>query len=138
MAAADTCAEVEAWGDTVMVAGASGLRRENGPLVTLAGWLACAQRLFSTALWIGKADDDVWLHAPRLGAFLHGLKASGATYVGGFETYHWRLEYDSPARWNYFPPSARCTRRIGSVKQSLEVSDGVCDHGSYPRKSTGG
>lgn len=83
------------------------MSRDNGPLVSIVLWYGCAAHAFPSAAYVGKADDDVWLHLPNWAAYLRGtlpwLRAGRfGAYVGTmFEGYHWRPDVDAPVGWRH-------------------------------------
>ena len=93
-------AESNVWRDLVLVNASSTLPRSIGPTLSLLRWCACAPRLYPTARFIGKYDDDVWVNGPAMSAVLRmvlraiDLNASdtqpeGEAIIGRLETYHW-------------------------------------------------
>ena len=51
-------------GDIVFLPALASLDRPSGPLFSLILWLRCALSAWPAAGFIGKADDDVWVHLP--------------------------------------------------------------------------
>lgn len=85
--------EAIAHGDTLLVPSvAYNETRVRGPLLSLAWWLAYAQRTMKHARWVGKLDDDAYLHAPDLARLLmrsrEQLGAQAAVYMGVMTWYH--------------------------------------------------
>ena len=77
----------------------SELLRENGPLLSIFLWFRCATTAFPMALFIGKADDDCWLHPSQWAVLLQNavLLQSQATAGKTFDRSAFDLWDDSTA-----------------------------------------
>lgn len=66
----------------------SELLRENGPLLSIFLWFRCATAAYPAASFIGKADDDCWLHPSHWAVLLQNAfllqyhAAAGTTFNG--------------------------------------------------------
>ena len=67
--------EAREHGDVTFLNASVHAPRSTGPLLSLVAWWACAQLAWPGAMHIGKADDDVWIDLPRIGAHLHSTHA---------------------------------------------------------------
>lgn len=107
--------EVQRHDDMLFVDAPSNMSRDNGPLLSLALWLGCAALIHPEAHYVGKADDDVWLHLPQLESALTStlswLHRPWGAYVGMFEGYHWRGDVQAPAVWRHGPVRQACESR---------------------------
>ena len=67
--------------------------RVRGPILSLAWWLLYAARSLPRARYIGKLDDDAYLHAPdlesMLGSISTQLEPAAKVYLGVLTWYHW-------------------------------------------------
>lgn len=68
--------------------------RIRGPLLTLTWWLLYAQRHLGHAQFIGKLDDDAYVHAPDLERLLRAVSEQvggpqAHIYLGVHTWYHW-------------------------------------------------
>ena len=66
--------------------------RVRGPVLVLAWWLQYAARALRHARFVGKVDDDAYLHAPDVEALLRQASALGPSahvYLGVLTFYHW-------------------------------------------------
>lgn len=100
--------EAKVHGDTLLVqAIAHNESRVRGPLLSLAWWLLYAASALRHATFIGKLDDDAYLHAPDLERLLRTTHAQlGPTanvYMGVLTWYHWYSQLFDNTRhgWSY-------------------------------------
>jgi hypothetical protein len=67
--------------------------RLRGPILSLAWWLLYAERALPQASFIGKLDDDAYVHAPDLEQMLRlvhlQLGPTANVYLGVLTWYHW-------------------------------------------------
>ena len=80
--------------------------RVRGPVLSLAAWLLHAVEHLSTARFIGKMDDDAYLHAADFERLLRTVAASPRstyTYMGTMTWFHWQPDIfeRSGHGWNY-------------------------------------
>eukprot|EP00966_Prymnesium_polylepis_P058719 1359906-Prymnesium_polylepis.1 len=125
--------EMQAHGDVVLLAGPSEMPRSNGPLLTLLLWLECSLAAWPNATLIGKADDDVWVHADATAAHLQGsldalreprLQGADTPYMywGLMETYKWSLTVHRPMRFQYKFGSLQAACAVENVLNHTVVS----------------
>ena len=86
--------ERAAYGDMLLVDSiAWNESRVRGPTLSLSWWLDYASRELTHAPFVGKIDDDAYLHAPDLHALLATTLATtgpeASTFVGVLTWYHW-------------------------------------------------
>lgn len=131
MRAPDTLRREARHGDIAFVSAESGLGRQQGPLASLFAWWALALENWAEAEFIGKADDDTFLHLRGISNFLHAAWAAVAEsgcaqpriYWGAFEQYHYDERRRRPAYYRQNVPS-KCLRRPSSASFAL--------HGPFP------
>ena len=81
--------------------------RVRGPIMSLAWWLLYAEHALPHAQFIGKLDDDAYLHSPDLERLLRlshmQLGPSANVYIGVLTWYHWyeKLFDNTRHAWNY-------------------------------------
>jgi hypothetical protein len=66
--------------------------RVRGPMLCLSWWLRYAATHLRHARFVGKADDDTYLHVPGVAALLRQVDSelgSGLVYLGVLTYYHW-------------------------------------------------
>ena len=67
--------------------------RVRGPTLSLGWWLSYASHELRHARFVGKIDDDTYLHIPDLSALLRhvhaGVSPSAYVYLGVLTYYHW-------------------------------------------------
>ena len=56
-------AEAANFGDMLFLNSSSTLGRTAGPLMSLVSWFDCSLRAFPRVAFVGKCDDDMWMHA---------------------------------------------------------------------------
>ena len=92
--------EVQQNGDVVLVRAASNMTRSVGPMHSLFLWFRCAVHARPDALFIGKLDDDTYIHpfgiSSLLRATLPWLGSPFEAYIGRFESYHWDVRHGKP------------------------------------------
>ena len=86
--------EAAVHGDTLLVHDiAHNESRVRGPLLSLAWWLLHAAAAMGHASFIGKLDDDAYLHVPDLERLLRATHVhfgpSANVYIGVLTWYHW-------------------------------------------------
>ena len=86
--------EAEIHGDMLLVRSiAYNESRVRGPILSLAWWLQYAERALPHAKFIGKLDDDAYVHAPDLEQMLRlvhlQLGPAANVYLGVLTWYHW-------------------------------------------------
>jgi len=82
-------AETSRYADVTCLAVLHNETRVRGPVLMLAAWLAYAPRAFPSAEFIGKCDDDSYLHIPRLLQLLHTVRGPPLVYLGKLAWFHW-------------------------------------------------
>ena len=81
--------------------------RVRGPVLSLAWWLEYANRVLGHAQFIGKIDDDSYIHAPDLEALLRQTRLAAGSealvFLGVLTYYHWypRLFDNTRHGWSY-------------------------------------
>ena len=80
-----------------------------GALVSLMSWLTCASDLWPTARHVGKAEDDVFIHAASVARSLASAASLHDLYWGTFEVYHWSTAGHLPVQWR--EEVSNCTSR---------------------------
>lgn len=112
--------EARRFGDIIFLDENASLARHVGPLFTLVAWFECAARVWPNALFVGKADDDVWIDLAGVAAHLHSvqaalreLHASPRIYWGLMEGFSWLTDAKQPVGWSYgyrvHSPGPRCS-----------------------------
>ena len=108
VAAAKLQREADVHGDLLLVRSiAYNESRARGPLLSLAWWLLYAHRALPRASFIGKLDDDAYLHAPDLMRMLRVVSstvgAGANVFLGVLTWYHWyeRLFDNSRHAWTF-------------------------------------
>ena len=71
--------EAKSHGDVILLRANSSLPRGTGPLVSLRLWYSCALSAFPQAAYIGKADDDTFVHLPSISRQLQALSPDAPT-----------------------------------------------------------
>ena len=82
-------AETSRYADVACLAVPHNETRVRGPVLMLAAWLAYAPRTFPSAQFIGKCDDDSYLHIPRLLQLLRTVRGPPLVYLGKMAWFHW-------------------------------------------------
>lgn len=82
-------AETSRYADVACLAVLHNETRVRGPVLMLAAWLAYAPRAFPLARFIGKCDDDSYLHIPRLLQLLRTVRGPPLVYLGKMAWFHW-------------------------------------------------
>ncbi len=82
-------AETSRYADVACLAVQHNETRVRGPVLMLAAWLAYAPRAFPSAQFIGKCDDDSYLHIPRLLRLLRAVRGPPLVYLGKMAWFHW-------------------------------------------------
>lgn len=130
-------AEASRHGDLLFVPARSGLKRENGALVSLFLWLRCAPTRFPRAAYFGKADDDVWLRPAGWAALLASVSAetrhaalgtaagAPAVYVGSFEAFSWRTDTHSPEGWGFYARRRHCKQYSPTLRGPFSFAKGA-------------
>jgi hypothetical protein len=108
--------EAAAHGDVILLAAQSNLSRALGPLHSVYLWYRCAVRMHAAAPFVGRLDDDTWLHVPAVEALLAALvpraREGDELWVGTFEGYSWDEASGQPIGWaGYFPTTTTCVAR---------------------------
>lgn len=111
--------EADEHGDMVLVPAPANAGRASGPLLSLMLWWRHAVATWPSAQFIGKADDDVYIHligtmnhlaaAQRAVAEAYG-HAEPRIYWGAFEAYHYEEADMRPVRFQQDRPG-KCFRR---------------------------
>ena len=132
--------ETDAHGDTLLVRSiAYNENRVRGPMLTLAHWLLHAAAFMRHAKFIGKLDDDAYLHVPDLERMLHtsimSLGARANVYIGVHTWYHWYAKLFDNTRhaWTYH--QAMNAGRVCRA-EPLRLPNG-CGAGGAPTASNG-
>ena len=81
-------AETSRFADIACLAVPHNETRLRGPVLMFAAWLALAPRAFPLARFIGKCDDDSYLHLPRLVQLLRTMHEP-LVYLGKMAWFHW-------------------------------------------------
>ena len=111
--------ESERHGDIIFLPAPADLSAGRGPLISTLLWLQCASGAWRNAHFIGKAEDDVWIHVPDV---ISSLRASRAAlgklavqdvYWGMFETYYFNETAQRPFG---LETVSRVWRRLRSAK----------------------
>ena len=111
--------------------------RVRGPVLTLAHWLQHAAAVLPHARFVGKLDDDAYLHAPDLerllrAALSHSSSPSRAhIFLGVLTWYHWYAKLFDTTRhgWSYsqaFSAGAQCRSRALNLPSCGESGCGTC------------
>lgn len=89
--------------DTIFLPSSASLAAARGPLTSTLQWFACAAHAWPHSLFIGKAEDDTWLHVPEV---LASLRASHRELIvhynvtnlfwGALESYYWNETAQRP------------------------------------------
>jgi hypothetical protein len=102
--------ESERHGDIIFLPAPADLSAGRGPLISTLLWLQCASGAWRNAHFIGKAEDDVWIHVPDV---ISSLRASRAAlgklavqdvYWGMFETYYFNETAQRPFGFGHYHP----------------------------------
>ena len=100
--------------------------RVRGPVFSLAWWMQYSARAFQHAQFIGKADDDAYLHIPDLQRLLqvtrNQMGPDANVYMGVHTWYHWYESLFDHARHGWSFPQAR---RAGGACRATEMQLGV-------------
>ena len=100
--------------DIKFVAARSNLSRAMGPLNSVFLWMRCAAVLYPSAPFVGKAEDDTWVHSEALAVLLRSsvlpwVGKPYEAYVGAIATYHWSEHVDGgPIGYREIPCSLDC------------------------------
>ncbi|EOD10401.1 hypothetical protein EMIHUDRAFT_215576 [Emiliania huxleyi CCMP1516] len=108
--------EAKTHGDVILLRANSSLPRGTGPLVSLRLWYSCALSAFPQAAYVGKADDDTFVHLPSISRQLQALPPDTPTYWGNFECYHWNMTRQTPTWFCFDYP-----RGTGSCRMNQQV-----------------
>lgn len=136
--------ESQAHGDITFLNASATAPRSTGPLLTLLAWWECAVTAWPGATFIGKADDDVWIDLPRVGAHLHSTHAdlcgrhpTPRVYWGLMESYSWQLETQMPVAWSYGYPHRQhnCTVGLRPSPGTRQRHSGASKEGSGAARS---
>ena len=106
--------------------------RVRGPLLSLAWWLIYAGAAMRHAAFIGKVDDDAYLHAPDLERLLRTTSAqlgpSANVYVGVHTWYHWYGSLFANARhaWTFQRAMSAGSWCRGNELRLAGCADGKC------------
>ena len=102
-AAAPVLQEAAEHGDVFLLNASAALTRTTGPLHSLFLWLRCATSAFSAVPFVGKMDDDAWLHPTGMAALLRSmlpwLDRPFSAFVRSFEAFSWDLTTGLPVAW---------------------------------------
>lgn len=107
--------EARKHGDLLRVEVAWNETRLRGPLIAVARWFEYALATYPSAPLIGKMDDDVYVHAPRLEQLLRaaiaGVARPDRLYLGSITYFNWfpKIFERSGFGWSY-PMAHRCPR----------------------------
>ena len=112
------------------------LGRRMGPVRSLMAWLSHAIATFPNAHFIGKADDDVYLHPPAIIRLLESVPVGMRkhAYLGYHNWYHTLYEPGRQFQFTTYSPqrgySNMAARRTGLAKR-CSVPNVTC-HGPFP------
>ena len=115
-------ADAIAWNET----------RVRGPVLSLAWWLDYAARELTHALFVGKVDDDTYLHAVDVEALLRATHAqvgsSASVYLGVLTWYHWYPRLFEVTRHSWSHQGARSAGKWcrGNELNSLKAHVDEC------------
>lgn len=102
-AASRVLREAEEHGDIVLVNASAALTRTTGPLHSLFLWLRCATSAFPSVPFVGKMDDDAWIHPIGMASLLRSLlpwvDRPFSAFVGSFEAFSWDFTTGLPVSW---------------------------------------
>ena len=134
--------EADAHGDMLLVSEiAHNESRVRGPLLSVAKWLLYAHSAMAHAAFIGKLDDDAYVHAPDLERM---LRTAGTTfgpsanvYLGVLTWYSWYEQLFENTRhgWSYpqaWGSGAACRERPLHLPESPCENSGNCGVCSGP------
>jgi hypothetical protein len=102
--------------------------RLRGPILSLAWWLLYAERALPQASFIGKLDDDAYVHAPDLEQMLRlvhlQLGPTANVYLGVLTWYHWypALFDHTMHAWSFGQ-----AMRVGNWCRSTDLHAQGCD-----------
>ncbi|KAL3906971.1 MAG: hypothetical protein SGPRY_010350 [Prymnesium sp.] len=119
--------EARKHGDLLRVEVAWNETRLRGPLIAVARWFEYALATYPSAPLIGKMDDDVYVHAPRLEQLLRaaiaGVARPDRLYLGSITYFNWfpRIFERSGFGWSY--PMAH---RHGAYCKNLSLAEARC------------
>ena len=118
--------EHRAHADLLLLDANSSLPRPIGPLSTMMLYFRCATRIFPTATFLGKADDDVWMDSLAMAAMLRLVRtalrappspsdenAPSEAIIGRLEGYYWyegEALNSGPIGWRGHASTATCVR----------------------------
>ena len=60
--------------DMLFLNASSPIGRTAGPLLSLVSWFECSLRAFPKVHFVGKCDDDMWMHVTGMELLLHSAK----------------------------------------------------------------
>ena len=122
------------YGDIVFLPSPATMTSGSGPLTSTLQWLHCAATAWPKAAFVGKAEDDTWLHLPDIVMSLHASQATLAArgdgdvdlYWGMMESYFWNETAQRPFGFGHnMPPqmwAAPCTvNATGNASRSRGV-----------------
>ena len=133
--------ELEVHKDVLLV-GAVGWNesRVRGPILSLAWWLLHAAQTLQHAHFVGKLDDDAYIHAPDLQQLLSSMHLqfgpSANVYMGVQTWYHWYPSlFDNTRHGWSFRQAFRAGRECKS--RDLPLGAEACGGGSTPNYLNG-
>ena len=125
--------------DTALVDAPAKLGHKQGPLTSLFLWWRHAMATWTTALFIGKADDDVYIHVPGLAAHLWSSQAAVVVATGShrprilwgaIEGAHFDERRKRPAAFQRrFPVGYPCAKRSRGLCGSQQCGVTPCGDG---------
>ena len=125
-------AETSQFADVACLAVPHNETRLRGPVLMLAAWLAYAPRAFPSALFIGKCDDDSYLHIPRLLQLLGTVRGPPLVYLGKMAWFHWFPDIFEHAGFGYERTLANnAGHTCRNVSSSVARRFGTCE-GPFP------
>lgn len=127
-------------GDVVFISADAKAGRASGPLASLVLWWRHASAAWPSASFIGKADDDVYLHLGGIAMHLRASQmavrhatgeANPRIYWGAFEAYSYDEAHRAPTNFLTDRPGT-CKRRLLGLANSTNLDTGARLHGPFP------
>ena len=103
-------------------------------MLSLASWLNAAPRLYPTAAFVAKMDDDAYVHAPDLLALLRTVEAAPShtpyTYLGAMSWFHWQPAIFERSGFGWYFSEAWGK---GRFCRNESLAESRCGHGGCGR-----